>query len=97
MATAVGVNTKDSDEKILLQIANGETIKGTAVVIPTMRVGKFTIRNVEAVIIGPEAPNTPILLGMSFLRHFQFKIDPAANELKLISISSQTHDVMENK
>ncbi len=81
----------------ILQIANGETIEGTAVAIPTMRVGKFTIRDVEAVIIGPEAPNTPILLGMSFLRHFQFKIDPAANELKLISISSQTHDVLENK
>jgi len=97
VAAAVGVNTKDSDEKILLQIANGETIKGTAVIIPTMRVGKFTIRNVEAVIIGPEAPNTPTLLGMSFLRHFQFKIDPAANELKLISISSQTHEAMKNK
>ncbi|QDU44291.1 hypothetical protein Mal52_27700 [Symmachiella dynata] len=96
VAVAVGVHTKDTDQKILIQIANGETIKGTAVVIPTMRVGKFTIRNVEAVIIGPEAPNTPTLLGMSFLRHFQFKIDPAANALKLISISSQTHEAKKN-
>ncbi|TWU05155.1 hypothetical protein CA54_58430 [Symmachiella macrocystis] len=97
VAIAAGVESKDSDAKILLQIANGETIKGTAVTIPTMRVGKFTVQNVDAVIIGPEAPSAPTLLGMSFLRNFQFKIDPAANELKLISINIESRKMIKNK
>lgn len=91
VAAHVGVKTSAADAKLVLQLADGRTVSGTAVTIPTMRIGQFTVKNVEAVVLGPDAPFAESLLGMSFLRHFQFKIDPAANELKLIGIGSETH------
>jgi predicted aspartyl protease len=36
-----------------------------------IRVGKFTVKDVECAVLGPEAVNAESMLGMSFLRHFK--------------------------
>jgi len=66
-ANKVGVSAKPSDPKIKLQLADGRVIDGTATVISQVRVGRFDVKNVEAVILGPDATNAEPLLGMSFL------------------------------
>jgi len=50
--------------------ANG-TVRGWVIVLPTMRVGDVTVRDVEAMVIDSEMPFA--LLGMSFLNRFEMQ------------------------
>jgi aspartyl protease family protein len=54
--------------------------------IKSIRVGKFTLENVECSVLGPEAVNALPLLGMSFLGNFKFEIDAAAGTLEMTTI-----------
>jgi predicted aspartyl protease len=38
-------------------------------------VGRFEVDSVECAVMPPNLPNAAAILGMSFLRHFSFKID----------------------
>jgi clan AA aspartic protease (TIGR02281 family) len=85
-AVAAGLKPKDTDPVAEFQIANGSIIKGQMITIPSLRVGKFTVENVEAAVLGPEAVNAMPLLGMSFLEKFEVKIDSERGNLVLSRI-----------
>jgi aspartyl protease family protein len=53
----------------------------------TVRVGKFTVDNVECAVLGDEAVSAEPLLGMSFLEHFKFEIDSSAKKLTMVKVS----------
>lgn len=88
MAIELGLEPTSSDTKVQVSIADGSTVSGTLKTIPKVRVGKFSVDNVECIILGPEAINAPPLLGMSFLGHFQFEINQAKSELKMVKIDT---------
>ncbi|HUG90648.1 MAG TPA: hypothetical protein VML55_07440, partial [Planctomycetaceae bacterium] len=71
---------------ITLEIADGSRITGRSITIPSLRIGKFTEKNVEAVVLGPEARNATPLRGMSFLGRFEFKLDSNRRQLILNGI-----------
>jgi len=87
-AEDVGIVASPTDPKITLQLADGSRIEGTLVNVPSVRVGKFTVKDVEAAILGPEAVNASALLGMSFLNNFKFEIDSAAKALKMVKVET---------
>ena len=56
--------------------------------IPSLRVGKFTIKDVECVVMPTEKKNVPALLGQSFHKHFTYKFTPETGKLVLSKVET---------
>ena len=86
MAETFGLKPSSKDPKIRLQLADGREIDGHKMTIPSVRVGKFELKNVECAVLGAEAIRAEPLLGMSFLGQFKFEVDAAASSLTMVKI-----------
>lgn len=75
---------KNKGEKVLCELANGQKVRGRAVNIKEIKVGKVKAYNVRVIIFDREiSGESDGLLGMSFLNNFVFKIDAVKGELTL--------------
>lgn len=75
---------KNKGEKVLCELANGQKVRGRAVNIKEIKVGKVKAYNVRVIILDKEiSGESDGLLGMSFLNNFIFKIDAEKGELIL--------------
>ena len=90
LAAECGLEPTASDPDLTLELANGMLIPAKLVIIPEVRVGKFTVKNVECAVLGPEATSATPLLGMSFLGHFKFEISAQASTLKMVKVETST-------
>jgi len=90
VAARCGITVKPTDRTIILELADGSQISGKLARISSVRVGKFTVEDVECAVLGPEAVNASPLLGMSFLGNFKFEIN--AQEGKLTMVKVETSD-----
>jgi clan AA aspartic protease (TIGR02281 family) len=88
IATKFGLKPTEKDPRITLQLADGREIEGRLMKLTSVRVGKFTVDNVECAVLGPEATMAEPLLGMSFLENFKFEIDAAAKKLNMVKVAS---------
>lgn len=70
--------------------ADGSEVPGYLKKIDSVRVGKFTVENVECVVLHALAVWAPALLGMSFLGHFKFELDSSRSELKMVKVDIDT-------
>ena len=59
-------------------------------VIKSVRVGQFTVENVDCAVLPGDLVAADNLLGGSFLKNFIYKIDPQAGELHLSQIGGKT-------
>lgn len=87
LAEEVGLHPTDKDQKILLGLADGRQIEGWKMRLTSVRVGKFTVENVDCAVLGPEAVNAEPLLGMAFLGNFKFEIDASAKSLTMVKVT----------
>jgi clan AA aspartic protease (TIGR02281 family) len=87
IAAKFGLKPTEKDPRIALQLADGREIEGWLMKLSTVRVGKFTVENVECAVLGAEAASAEPLLGMSFLGHFKFEVDSAARKLTMVKVS----------
>ncbi len=87
-AIQLGINIAADAQEITLQVADGRSIPGRLVLLESVRVGKFEVRDVEAAILDIEQDDNEPLLGMSFLGNFQFQVKAAENELWLSEVKS---------
>jgi aspartyl protease family protein len=87
LAEKMGLKPSQGDPKITLQLADGREIEGHRKIIPSVRVGKFTVEKVECAVLGEDAVNAEPLLGMSFLGHFKFELDTDAKTLTMVKIA----------
>ena len=71
LADSLGLKAKPTDEPITMKIADGSEIKGRKLVVPFVRVGKFTIANVECAVMPAEKLDVDPLLGQTFFKHFK--------------------------
>lgn len=92
MAQAVGLTPKPQSPKINLQTADGTVVEGWRVVADTVRVGKFTAEKVECAVMPEKLSNAIPLLGLSFFKHFTYKIDTANSKLILTNVESADQD-----
>ena len=88
VAAQCGIQVKSTDPEIILELADGSKIDGRLVTIPSVRVGKFTVANVECAVLGPRAINAPPLLGMSFLGNFKFEVNAQEGTLTMVKVES---------
>ena len=76
-----------SDAKtIKMKIGDGSIIDGKLITLPSVRVGKFEVENVECAVLGENYKEAEPSLGMSFLEKFNFKIDPDLRKLTMTKI-----------
>jgi len=69
-----------------LQLADGSRINAAFVVLDSVKVGPAEVNNVEAVILPQQVQDSGVyngILGMSFLRRFNFKVDYIRRKLVL--------------
>ena len=89
MATKCGMVVTADDPEMILELADGSQIRAHRKMIPSVRVGKFTVENVECAVLGPDAVNAAPLLGMSFLGQFKFEINSQQGILKMVKIEGE--------
>ena len=87
VAAKFGLKPTEKDPKITLQLADGRQIEAHLMKLNSVRIGKFTVDNVECAVLGNDAVNAEPLLGMSFLENFKFEIDSADKKLALVKIT----------
>lgn len=97
VAVASGLEPKDTDPTIILTQADGQPISAKRITIPSVRVGKFTVENVDAAVLGPEAAYAEPLLGMSFLGNFKVEIDADATKLRLLQVEAENKSASRGK
>lgn len=88
MARGMGIKADAGGTPVRVSLADGRTVPGTMVKLDSVKVGKFTVQNVECCVLGADAPDAPPLLGMSFLGQFKFEVDANQAELKLLKVDS---------
>lgn len=82
-AESMGLQPDPWDPGGQVKVGDGRIVDVKRMVAQTLRVGKFQVENVECAVMPPNAgAKAPPILGMSFLKHFNFRID--ARNLKLI-------------
>lgn len=82
-AEEFGVVPGEYDQKVMCTLADGNQVEGTLKKLGSVRVGKFIVKDVECVVLGPEAVAAELLLGMSYLGRFEFKLNPDAGTLTM--------------
>ncbi|MEZ6062665.1 MAG: retropepsin-like aspartic protease [Planctomycetaceae bacterium] len=89
-AAKLNVVPGPGDPPITLVLADGSQITGTRVKLKTVRVGQFEVPDVDCAVLGRDAINADPLLGMSFLKNFEFRINSAERTLTLTHIEEGT-------
>jgi clan AA aspartic protease (TIGR02281 family) len=88
LAEEFNVVPGEYDQRVMCTLADGSQVEGTLKKLRSVRVGKFVVENVECVVLGDDAPAAELLLGMSFLGHFEFKLNPDAGTLTMSRVEA---------
>ena len=86
VAQAAGMEPSPQDPTVQCVLADGHRVAAKRVIAPTVRLGQFTVKNVECTVMPADLPNAEPLLGLSFFKHFIFKIDAANSKLIMSTI-----------
>ncbi|MBI1247610.1 TIGR02281 family clan AA aspartic protease [bacterium] len=90
VAAKCGIEVNAEDPEVILELADGSQIRANIKTIPLVRVGKFTVKDVECAVLGPTAINAQPLLGMSFLGQFKFELDSQQGVLNMVKIETDS-------
>jgi clan AA aspartic protease (TIGR02281 family) len=83
LAARLNLKPDPAEPKIPLKIADGSEVEGRQITLKSVRVGKFTVNDVECVVM-PEGKNdVDPLLGQSFFKQFEVKFSNEAGTLAL--------------
>ena len=89
MAQELGITVEDADPKVNVVLADGRQVMAALKTLESVQVGQFIVRNVECLVLPEELIAAPALLGNSFLKHFQFRLDPEAGELRMTRLNPE--------
>lgn len=89
IAADVGARPTEQSPVVKLTLADGRVVEAQMVSIDSLRVGKFTVENVDLAVMPENLTEASPLLGQSFLKHFTFKIDTVNEKLIMSKIESK--------
>jgi len=91
IAAQIGLTPSATDTMTRVSLADGSVVEAAVMTIPFLRVGTFEAADVRCIVLPPEYPNAPALLGGSFLNQFGYTIDTGAGILTLRRIEDSTN------
>ena len=83
---SLGIDLSQEKRRVQMQTASGQKIEAIYVVLDTVKLQNSEAKNVEAAILPEDVPDGGFgdgLLGMSFLKNFNFKVDYNKGKLVL--------------
>lgn len=86
MADKMGMKPGPDAQRAVFVMADGRQSEGWIVRAKSVRVGKFTVEDVECAVLGPENTNAEPLLGQSFLGNFVYRIDAGRETISMIGV-----------
>lgn len=86
LAAELGLRPKPNDPTIRCQTADGSIVEAKQMTIGSMRVGKFTVKDVVCAVMPPSKGDVDPLLGQSFHRHFTYNFTPDSGRLTLSQV-----------
>ncbi len=89
LADRIGLKPKASDPSVQLKTADGTVVAAKRLVIPSVRVGKFTVPNVECAVMPPEKGDVDPLLGQTFFKYFKVGFNAEAGKLNLKKLATE--------
>jgi clan AA aspartic protease (TIGR02281 family) len=88
LAASIGLRPGKDDPVVQCHVADGSVVEARQMTIASVRVGKFTVKDVSCVVMPAEKANVPPLLGQSFQRNFTFKFNADAAQLTLSRVET---------
>ena len=88
LASRIGLKPKAGDPPVRLTTADGTVVEAKRLVIPSVRVGKFTIQNVECAVMPAEKGDVDPLLGQTFFKYFKVEYSAEARKLSLKKLNT---------
>lgn len=86
VAQKLGINLKKEKKELLLQVADGRKVKAKLITLKSIKIEEVQADNVEAAVIFSQTGMGDGVIGMSFLKLYNFKVDYAKNKLILEKI-----------
>lgn len=87
LAKQLNMNPTDKDETIMFTQADGKRVEAKKMTLKSVRVGQFTVVDVECAVLPATLVAAEPLLGGTFLNNFVYKLDAKAGEMKLAVIA----------
>lgn len=87
LANQLDLHPTDADQTIQCKLADGKIVSAKLMKVKSVRVGQFTVADVEVAVMPADLVFSEPLLGGTFLNNFIFRIDPQAAELHLAVVA----------
>lgn len=87
LAKQLSLAPTDKDQTIRLTLADGRQVEAKLMSLQSVRVGTFTVNDIECAVLPDTLVAAEPLLGGSFLRNFIYRMDPNAKQLHLASLA----------
>lgn len=81
LAEEIGLKPSPSDPVVRCTTADGTVVEARLVKVASLRVGRFTVNDVECTIMPAGKGDVAPLLGQSFHRHFTYRFTPDSGHL----------------
>jgi aspartyl protease family protein len=88
LAAEIGLQPSPSDPEVRCTTADGTVVIARQKTIPSMRVGRFVVNDVDCAVLPPEKGNVEPLLGQSFHRHFTYKMTSGSGHLVISTVDT---------
>ena len=89
VAARLGLVPGPDDPVVELTAADGKVTKAHVMHLKSVRLGQFTVNDVECAVNPPDLKGADNLLGGTFLRNFVYRMDLAAKEVHMAQILSK--------
>jgi aspartyl protease family protein len=86
VAEAAGLTPTSQSPSMKVKLADGHLVDAKLVIAASVRVGQFEVKDVECGVMPADLPDAEALLGLSYLKHFTYKIDTAKSKLVISKV-----------
>jgi clan AA aspartic protease (TIGR02281 family) len=93
VANRLGLRPGNDTPRVTLVTADGSKVEGWVMKLDSVRLGLFTVDDVECAVLPDNVKADECLLGGTFLRHFIYRMDLASAQLFLTQISGKPKDL----
>ena len=88
LADEIGLKPGPTDPSVSCKTADGTVVRAKLMTVPALRVGKFTVKDVECAVMPRGKADVPPLLGVTFHKFFTYKFSPESGTLVLTKVDT---------